>query len=191
MTINPVRLNLGCGLNRKPDWINVDRAVAASADMIVDLELHFWPWPDNSVDEIMLHHVLEHLGQRNETFFAIIRELYRVARPGAEITIVVPHPRSDDFMNDPTHVRAITPAVLRLFDRSMNDEWAKAGRPNSPLGLYLGVDFRIKSLTFLPDEPWFTRFNSGEIDRDQLAEAERSFCNVIKEITIIWEAVKG
>jgi hypothetical protein len=186
-----LRLNLGCGRNPMPGWVNVDRASAAAADVIVDLESDSWPWADNSVDEILLHHVLEHLGERNETFLAIIQELYRVARPGAKITVVVPHPRSDDFMNDPTHVRPITPAVLRLFDQSVNREWAAAGHSNSPLGLYLDVDFRIKSMHFLPDEPWLTRLNTGEITRDQLAEAERGFCNVIKEITIVWEAVKS
>lgn len=188
---DPVRLNLGCGLNAKPGWVNVDRERNAAADLIVDLEAGRWPWADSSVDEILLQHALEHLGQSNETFFSVMRELYRVARPGAEITIVVPHPRNDDYMNDPTHVRPITPAVLRLFDQSVNREWAEAGHSNSPLGLYLGVDFRIKSLAFLPDEPWFTRYNKGEINREQLAEAERTYCNVIKEITIVCEAVKG
>ena len=64
------------------------------------------------------------------------------------------------------------------------------GHTNTPLGLYLGVNFRIKALNFLPEEPWLSRFNSGEIDRNGLAEAERSYSNVIKEITILWEAVK-
>jgi hypothetical protein len=187
----PVRLNLGCGLNPKAGWVNVDRVSLAAADVILDLESSPWPWADSSVDEILFNHVLEHLGERNETFFSIMRELYRVARPGAEITIVVPHPRSDDYMNDPTHVRPITPAILRLFDQSANRELAAAGHTNTPLGLYLGVDFRIKSLAFLPDEPWLTRYNAGEINRDQLAEAERGFCNVIKEITIVCEAVKA
>ena len=158
--------------------------------MIVDLESHFWPWADNAVDTILLSHVMEHLGERTETFFAIMQELYRIARPGAEIIVVVPHPRSDDFVNDPTHVRPITPGVLRLFDQQANREWEAAGVSNSPLGLYLGVDFRIKGLTFVPEEPWLTRFRSGEISRDQLAEAERTHCYVSKEITMVLEAVK-
>ena len=186
----PLCLNLGCGRNRKPGWINVDKAAKAAADLIVDLESHFWPWADSSVDAILMQHVLEHLGERTETFFAIVQELYRISRPGAEITIVVPHPRSDDFMNDPTHVRAITPAVLRLFDQEANRECEAAGHSNSPLGLYLGVDFRIKSMTFVPEEPWLGAYQRGEITVDQLAEAERVHCNVIKEITIVWEAVK-
>ena len=33
----------------------------------------------------------------------------------------VPHPRHDDFLDDPTHVRAITPKLLKLFDRRIND----------------------------------------------------------------------
>jgi hypothetical protein len=188
---DPVRLNLGCGRNRIPGWINVDREPASDADLTVDLETLPWPWADNSVDAVLLIHVLEHLGERNAAFFGIVKELYRVTRAGAEITITVPHPRSDDFLNDPTHVRPITPAILRLFDQSLNRDFAASGHPNTPLGLYLEVDFRIKSLAFFPDEPWRSRLQKHEIDSAQLAEAERSFANVIKEMTIVWETVKG
>jgi hypothetical protein len=51
-----------------------------------------------------------------------MREIYRVCRHDAVVHVVVPHPRHDDFINDPTHVRPITPEVLSLFDRSTNLE---------------------------------------------------------------------
>ena len=190
MTEASLRLNLGCGRNPKAGWVNVDRMAEAAADVTVDLESDTWPWADSSVDEVMLCHVLEHLGQTTDSFFHVIRELYRVAKPGAKITIITPHPRSDDYMNDPTHVRPITPAILRLFDKTINRQWEAEGHANSPLGLYLDVDFKIEELSFLPEEPWLTRYNAGEINRDGLAEAERSFANVIKEVTVVWEAVK-
>ena len=54
-----------------------------------------------------MKHVLEHLGRDTDTFLAIWKELYRVAAPGATVRIVVPHPRHQDFLQDPTHVRAM------------------------------------------------------------------------------------
>ena len=185
-----MRLNLGCGSKILDGWHNVDKYPTFSPNQLVDLEVFPWPWPDSSVDEVLLCHVLEHLGAATDVYLGIIRELYRVCRDEAKIVIVVPHPRHDNFLGDPTHVRPITPAVLRLFDQQANRECEAAGHSNSPLGLYLGVDFRIKSLAFQPDQPWLGRYQRGEIDRDQLAEAERVHCNVIKEITIVWEAVK-
>jgi predicted SAM-dependent methyltransferase len=53
-----MRLNLGCGVNRKPGYVNVDREAAASPDLVVDLERFPWPWPTDSIDEVAMEHVL-------------------------------------------------------------------------------------------------------------------------------------
>ena len=57
-----------------------------------------WPWADDSVQEMRFSHVLEHLGADATTYLSIIKELYRVCRDGAQIFIVVPHPRHDHFL---------------------------------------------------------------------------------------------
>ena len=41
------------------------------------------------------------------------------------IKIIVPHPRHDDFISDPTHVRPITILGLQLFDKDLNIKWEK------------------------------------------------------------------
>jgi hypothetical protein len=94
-----LKLNLGCGKNPKPGYVNVDKY--DNPDVLHDLETFPWPWKDNSVNEIRLIHVLEHLGERKEVFLNIIKELYRICVASATIHIVVPHPRHDDFINDP------------------------------------------------------------------------------------------
>ncbi len=53
--------------------------------------------------------------------------MYRVCRDGAVISISVPHPRHDDFINDPTHVRVVTPELLNLFNKKLNKQWAEGG----------------------------------------------------------------
>lgn len=185
-----MRLNLGCGLKKMDGWVNVDHSPACEPDSVVDLEQFPWPFPDDAATEVELRHVLEHLGATPAIYLKIIGELYRVCAPGARIRIAVPHPRHDDFLSDPTHVRPVTPQGLELFDQAKNREWASKGQPNSPLGLYLGVDFAIESVNMRPDQPWRGDLDAGRIKPAELAAAMRRFNNVIKETEIVLRAVK-
>lgn len=186
-----MKLNLGCGSSRKDGYVNVDREAVLAPDLVVDLESFPWPWPDDSVDEVLMHHVLEHLGRDTATYLGIVRELYRVCRHDARLRIVVPHPRHDLFLNDPTHVRPVTPESLELFSKARNRKWAAEGAANSQLALFLDVDFEVVSANILPSEPWRSRYARREIDAKALAEAARQFNNVIEETTIVLRAVKA
>lgn len=185
-----MRLNLGCGNRKVPGWVNVDKVEACHPDEVVDLEKLPWPWPDESFQEVMLSHVLEHLGAETKTYLGIIKELYRVCRNGAKIAIIVPHPRHDFFLGDPTHVRPITPGGLALFSQSANRQWIANGAANTPLGIYLDVDFSIESVNHPLDEPWRTRHERKEIADDELQYAVRHYNNVVTEFQIVMRAVK-
>ena len=95
-------------------------------EIVQDLEIFPWPWPDNSADEILLCHVLEHLGQTPDLFLKIMQELYRVCKPNATVTIMVPDPRHDFFLNDPTHVRPHhAPVTTRdMFSKKQCEAWS-------------------------------------------------------------------
>jgi SAM-dependent methyltransferase len=183
-----MKLNLGCGENKLGGYCNVDKY--GEPDLRLDLETFPWPWADDSVDEIVMSHSLEHMGQRPETFVAIVKELYRVARNGAKIILRVPHPRHDNFLNDPTHVRAITPELFALFSKKKNLEWKKQGCANSPLALYHGVDFDIVSVKYALDEPYLGDLKKGKIKVADVERAIRAVNNVAHEIEIVAQAVK-
>ena len=185
-----MRLNLGCGFDKRDGFLNVDKRAACRPDLVVDLEALPWPWPADSVDEILLRHTLEHLGRDPDVYLGIVRELWRVSRNGATTTIIVPHPRHDHFINDPTHVRPITPDGLAMFSQAKNREWVEKGIANTPLGLFLGIDFEIVSVSLAPEEPWRGRFERGEIDGPALADAARRFNNVVRETTVVLRSVK-
>ena len=70
-----MRLNLGCGFDNRTGWVNVDKMPQSEPDQVVDLEATPWPWADNSVEEIELRHVLEHLGASTDTYLGIIKEM--------------------------------------------------------------------------------------------------------------------
>jgi len=188
---NHLRLNLGCGFDKKTGWINVDKSPLSKPDQLVDLEQIPWPWSDNSISEIQMRHVLEHLGASTDSYLAIISEIWRICRPGALIRIVVPHPRHDHFLDDPTHVRPITVQGLEMFSQKRNHEWIRKGIANTPLGLQIGVDFEIVSFDVVPDEPWRGRYKRGEINSEQLHETMRMYANVIMETAIVIRTIKS
>jgi hypothetical protein len=185
-----MRFNMGCGHNRLDGFINVDAAAECAPDQVWNLEQTPWPWPDDCAEEVRFIHSLEHMGATREDFLAIIKELYRIAAPGCVVEIHVPHPRHDDFINDPTHVRAITPAVLSLFDRALNDQWKASRAANSPLAHYTGVDFRITDVRNVVAEPYRRQLDDGSMTREQVVEAMSRWNNVITEFRIKLEVRK-
>jgi hypothetical protein len=108
MTVNQasagLRLNVGCGRSILPGWVNVDSFPLPGIDVIADLdECGDTPLPiaDNSAEEFLLSHVIEHLGDP----LGLMEELHRIAQVGAIATIRCPYGSSDDADEDPTHVR--------------------------------------------------------------------------------------
>ena len=105
--------------------------------------------------------------------------------------IDVPHPRHDDFLNDPTHVRVITPQLLMLFDRRLNDEWQAMGAANSPLAHYLDVDFAIADYDVVLNEPYATQYADGLLSAEDIAAMTRELNNVVRAYRIRMTARKS
>jgi hypothetical protein len=183
-----LKLNLGSGRRPQPGYINVDRF--GTPDVLHDLEQFPWPWETNSVGEVVLSHVLEHLGETTQAYFGVIKELYRICAPGATIHITVPHPRHDTFITDPTHVRMVTPRSMQLLSKANNEQCIKAGFADSPLGLDLDVDFEVVSVNLLLDEPWAQQFSSKQISQAELTQAVDRYNNVVKEIRMVVKVLK-
>lgn len=86
-----MKLNLGCGKEHKPGYLNVDWAVQdPPPDERVDLSVFPWPWPSGSVDEVYCEHWIEHMPD----YEAVVTEVHRVLRPGGTWRVEVPHCRS-------------------------------------------------------------------------------------------------
>lgn len=187
-----LRLNLGCGENLAEGFLNVDKF--GTADMHWDLEKVPWPWANSSVKEVVLFHVLEHLGPTRESFLSIIQELYRICEPDALVHITVPHPRHDDFLADPTHVRPITIQGMKLFSKAENLRAREGHFSNSRLAEILNVDFQVIHEEVVADPSLVSAFDEldlvGEDRQMQMARAVWSLNNAAKEIRITLKVVK-
>lgn len=186
-----MKLNLGCGFNKVDGHVNVDKYPHANPDLLIDLEQTPWPLAANAAGHVLLNHCLEHLGQNTDTFLNIVKEIYRVCRDGATVQINVPHPRHDNFINDPTHVRAITPALLQLFSKAQCIEFVTRNGSNSPLALYLDVDFEITGIVTLLEPEYDEALRSGALSETDVQNLLRQRNNVAHEYRITLRAIKS
>jgi hypothetical protein len=180
-----MKLNLGCGHNHMDGFLNVDKEVESTPDKQADLEVFPWPFEDNAADEVVMSHVLEHLGADPQVFLGIMKELYRVCANDALVTITVPHPRHDTYLADPTHVRPILPQMLNLFSKAMNLEWKKTGVANTTFALYLGVDFNLEKLDLTLDDMIQQQMNDGHLTQEDLNVLMKTHNNIVQTQTMV------
>lgn len=95
------RLNLGSGPDYRKDYINAD---IIGGDVKCDLSKFPWPWPDESADEILMMHVLEHLPDT----YGTMAEIRRILKPGGKFWGQVPYAFSYSAFSHPQHYRFFT-----------------------------------------------------------------------------------
>ena len=109
-----VKINLGCGDKYLQGYINCDVLTLVKADKYFDLNKFPYPFNKESIDEILLDNVLEHL----DDIPAVMRELHRIARSKCIIRIYVPYGKSDWAIQDPTHKHYFTERSMKYFCRN-------------------------------------------------------------------------
>lgn len=185
-----IKYNMGCGFNKKEGFVNVDKSPECLPDLQMDLEDLPWKIESNSAHEVVFNHSMEHLGQDPNVFLGIIKELYRICAPNAEVFISAPHPRSDTFIADPTHVRAITPSTFLLFNKNNCELFKEKNYSNSPLAFYIDVDFELVNNEIILEDRYFEKFENKEITEYQLHDLINHNNNVAKEYKFVLKVLK-
>lgn len=83
-----MKLNLGCGKDYRPGWVNVDTSRKVKADFYFDLRKKF-PFKDNRFDFILAQDILEHFTREEGVKF--LKECWRVLKPKGKIRIRTPN----------------------------------------------------------------------------------------------------
>lgn len=143
------KLNLGCAYNKEEGYINVDLDPECEPDLCFDLRDN-WPIETDSVHEVLAMHILEHI-EGTDGFLNFWKELYRVCCDGAMVKIEVPHWTHPTFFHDPTHVRAVTPIGIRMFDQEQNHQNLLENGRETKLGFMCKVDFSLEYVNFGAD----------------------------------------
>lgn len=118
----PWRLNVGCGDRPIDGFVNVDLFAARFADVLADGER--LPFSDDSFDEVVTSHVLEHIPalpdhDGRDRFFVFADEIWRVLAPAGRWVLRVPHADGPSAHDDVTHRRFFTERSLAvLWDRT-------------------------------------------------------------------------
>lgn len=81
-----LKLNLGCGDQILPGFVNVDQIKKQG---ILNMDLNKLPlkFKTNSANYILISHVLEHLNNPLDMMF----EIHRICKPGAIVDVYLPH----------------------------------------------------------------------------------------------------
>ena len=104
-------LDVGCGLNKYPNALGLDYNSKTAADVIHDLAVVPYPFPDDEFDEIICQHVIEHVPD----VMAFVSELHRITKPGGRLRILTPHYSNPDWPSDPTHRNHLNSYSFQYF----------------------------------------------------------------------------
>jgi cephalosporin hydroxylase len=87
-----VKIDIGCGQNKREGFIGIDVALGPQVDYVLDIERDQLPFEDNSVDYVFSNHTFEHITSPQN----ILREIVRVCRHNALVEIWTPYLKSND-----------------------------------------------------------------------------------------------
>lgn len=129
-----IRLDIGCGQNKKPGFVGIDYEPYKGVDIVHDLETFPWPLPDESVLVAQAIHVIEHINPAKGTFIKFMDEIWRVLKPDGHLLLIFPHGQGRTFVQDPTHVNPCNEVTMAYFDplfKAYDSEF-----PNDPGTVY-------------------------------------------------------
>jgi len=107
-----MKLNIGCGYEKKKGFINIDKTKEVNPDIILNIEKGL-PFKNDEVDYIYSEHCLEHI--RPQYWKFVLNEIHRVCRDGAIIELKLPFDNIGQRTNA-DHYRTFTWGSFNQFD---------------------------------------------------------------------------
>ncbi len=160
----PRSLNLGCGLKKRDDCLNVDLVEAVHPDLVWNLEQRPYPLPGGWFERIYASDVIEHL----QDIPGFLGEVHRLLAPDGIVELTTPHFSCANSFTDPTHRHHLGYFSLDYFT------------DHSPLNFYTGFRYEIVDRILV--------FKTGPIGRLVAALARRRPDVYEQRLAWIWPA---
>lgn len=98
-----MKINLGCGLDKRMGYINADKIQSIKPDVLFDIEKGI-PYPDDYFEEVLLFNVLTQVAEP-KSFVFVMNELWRVTKHKGVVHIRVPIAPYENAFRDPMDSR--------------------------------------------------------------------------------------
>ena len=183
-----MKIDLGCGYNKQPGYIGIDRFETPDANIVCDINEGI-PLEDNTVEYVMASHFLEHVDDLMKT----MKEIYRVCKHKAIVCIAAPYHNTSLNMANPYHKQVFNEHTARFFTKAENEfipeeeyvfpharQWALGESDNRSLD----IDFRCVRMEFF----YFPEYR--HLSEEEKRKARQSLINVVDEILLHLVVVK-
>jgi hypothetical protein len=183
-----LRIDLGCGKNKQTGFIGMDRYALPEVDVVADMNAGL-PFRDDSVDLLFASHSLEHV----ENLMGTIREVYRICKHGAQISIVAPYSEQKLNQANPYHKCVFNEHTPRFWTDSESTPidpedyfhpqspfWGLSKSDNSDLE----IDIRTVRLEYF----YFPRYAGlPPAEQRRLRQERTDVCEQIMYHLIVWK----
>jgi len=171
-------LDVGCGINKYPGAIGIDRNPASRADVLCDLDRFPWPFRDASFGEVRAIHVIEHVAD----VLRAMEEFHRLLAPGGRLIIVTPHYTDFSSFCDPTHRWHLNSFSFRYFGEDHGGFGYYSERRFREISVRVRLLALWRWLGFEALVNWFPRFRRFW---------EHYLCYVVRGKVVEFELVKS
>jgi predicted SAM-dependent methyltransferase len=134
-----IKIDIGGGIYPREGFINCDILDDPRVDIQADFSMGI-PLPDDFVDEVYSSHCLEHVPNVS----ILIRDIARICRVGASVTIKVPH-FGQEMAMCPGHLHVISEHMIQHFDEFEEAWWHDMNKK-----------LKLQSKQYIPTQ-WFDR----------------------------------
>ena len=184
-----IGMDLGCGWNKQPELIGVDRYFCSGVDLIADINKGL-PFSDDSVDLLFASHVLEHV----DNLLATVKEVYRICRHGAQMCVLAPYSEQKLNQANPYHkcnFNEHTPRFWTYYEKTpisreeychpQAQQWGLSRSDNSDPG----IDIRLVRIEYF----YFPQYAGLSPDEQRRFRLERpDVCDQIMYHLIVWKS---
>ena len=105
-----MKINIGCGNDIRPDFVNLDVANLKGVNIVHDVNTLPLPFKKEAADYILCLDLLEHIN-----YVDFLKDVNRILKKGGEVEIRVPHFTSRFNFIDPTHIIKYSIQTFEFF----------------------------------------------------------------------------